>query len=143
MSPVLKEGNFASRLLGAQWVIDETTAVVSAETDPAKKRTAFWISGAILYASWNIGTLLGALVGSSINPSDFGLDAAFPVMFIAMLAPHLRTTNGKKAALFGAVIAVALAPFMPIGLPILVSALGMLFGLSPEKEVPATSDGTP
>jgi predicted branched-subunit amino acid permease len=78
MSPVLKEGSLASRLLGAQWVIDETTAIVSAETDPTTRRTAFWISGAILYASWNIGTLLGALVGTSINPSDFGLDAAFP-----------------------------------------------------------------
>lgn len=132
MSPVLKSAKLPSRLLGAQWVIDETTALVSAETDPATRRTAFWISGAILYASWNIGTLIGALVGSSINPSDFGLDAAFPVMFTAMLAPHLRTKNGKKATLVGAIAAVALAPFMPIGLPILVSALGMLFGLSPE-----------
>lgn len=133
LSPVLKNAKLSSRLLGAQWVIDETTALVSAETDPAIRRTAFWISGIILYASWNIGTLIGALVGSSINPSDFGLDAAFPVMFTAMLAPHLRTKNGKKAALVGAIAAVALAPFMPIGLPILVSALGMLFGLSPEE----------
>lgn len=133
MSPVLKNAKLPSRLLGAQWVIDETTALVSAETDPTTRRTAFWISGVILYASWNIGTLIGALIGSSINPSDFGLDAAFPVMFTAMLAPHLRTKNGKKAALVGAIAAVALAPFMPIGLPILVSALGMLFGLSPEK----------
>lgn len=133
LSPVLKNAKLSSRLLGAQWVIDETTALVSAEADPATRRTAFWISGVILYASWNIGTLIGALVGSSINPSDFGLDAAFPVMFTAMLAPHLRTKNGKKAALVGAIAAVALAPFMPIGLPILVSALGMLFGLSPES----------
>ena len=144
MSPVLKQGNLASRLLGAQWVIDETTAVVSAETDPATRRTAFWISGAILYASWNIGTLLGALVGSSINPSDFGLDAAFPVMFTAMIAPHLRTSTGRKAALFGAVAAVALAPFMPIGLPILISALGMLFGISPNSDKSnAMTDGAP
>ena len=144
MSPVLKEGSLASRLLGAQWVIDETTAIVSAETDPTTRRTAFWISGAILYASWNIGTLLGALVGTSINPSDFGLDAAFPVMFTAMIAPHLRTSAGRKAALFGAVAAVALAPFMPIGLPILVSALGMLFGIKPtSSEQAATTDGAP
>ena len=144
MSPVLKEGSLASRLLGAQWVIDETTAIVSAETDPTTRRTAFWISGAILYASWNIGTLLGALLGSSINPSDFGLDAAFPVMFTAMIAPHLRTSSGRKAALFGAVAAVALAPFMPIGLPILVSALGMLFGISPaSSEQTMTTDGAP
>ena len=144
MSPVLKQGSLASRLLGSQWVIDETTAIVSAETDPTTRRTAFWISGAILYASWNIGTLLGALVGTSINPSDFGLDAAFPVKFTAMIAPHLRTSAGRKAALFGAVAAVALAPFMPIGLPILVSALGMLFGIKPtSSEQAATTDGAP
>jgi predicted branched-subunit amino acid permease len=65
-------------------------------------------------------------------------------MFTAMLAPHLKTTAGKRAALFGGIVAVALAPFMPIGLPILVSAIGMLFGLSPrsEQELSAT-DGAP
>lgn len=130
MAPILKESKLAARLLGAQWVIDETTALVTAQNDPATRRTAFWISGAILYASWNIGTLLGALIGTSIDPSDFGLDVAFPVMFTAMIASHLRTSSGRKAALFGGVVAVGLAPFMPIGVPILVSALGMLFGLS-------------
>lgn len=134
MAPVLRGGSLPSRLLGAQWVIDETTAVVSAETDPATRRTAFWISGVILYASWNIGTFLGALLGSSINPSDFGLDVAFPVMFTAMVASHLKTKQGRLAAAFGAVAAVALAPFMPIGLPILISAFGMLFGLAPRSE---------
>jgi 4-azaleucine resistance transporter AzlC len=134
MAPVLRGGSLPSRLLGAQWVIDETTAVVSAETDPATRRTAFWISGAILYACWNLGTLLGALLGSSINPSDFGLDVAFPVMFTAMVASHLRTKQGRRAAIFGAIAAVALAPFMPVGLPILVSAFGMLFGLSPQSQ---------
>jgi 4-azaleucine resistance transporter AzlC len=134
MAPVLRGSSLPARLLGAQWVIDETTAVVSAETDPATRRTAFWISGAILYACWNIGTFLGALLGSSINPSDFGLDVAFPVMFTAMVASHLRTKQGRLAAVFGAVAAVVLAPFMPIGLPILVSAFGMLFGLAPRSE---------
>jgi 4-azaleucine resistance transporter AzlC len=134
MAPVLRGGSLPSRLLGAQWVIDETTAVVSAETDPATRRTAFWISGAILYACWNLGTLLGALLGSSINPSDFGLDVAFPVMFTAMVASHLRTKQGRCAAIFGAIAAVALAPFMPVGLPILVSAFGMLFGLAPQSQ---------
>jgi 4-azaleucine resistance transporter AzlC len=134
MAPVLRGGSLPSRLLGAQWVIDETTAVVSAETDPATRRTAFWISGAILYACWNLGTLLGALLGSSINPSDFGLDVAFPVMFTSMVASHLQTKQGRRAAIFGAIAAVALAPFMPIGLPILVSAFGMLFGLAPQHQ---------
>lgn len=139
MAPVLRGGSLPSRLLGAQWVIDETTAVVSSETDPATRRTAFWISGAILYACWNLGTLLGALLGSSINPSDFGLDVAFPVMFTAMVASHLRTKQGRRAAIFGAIAAVALAPFMPVGLPILVSAFGMLFGLAPQSQETETA----
>ena len=84
------------------------------------------------------------MIGSNINPSDFGLDAAFPVMFIAMLAPHLRTTVGRRAAIFGAAAAVLLAPIMPIGLPILVSAFGMLFGISRGESLPQdVSDGAP
>lgn len=144
LSPVLRSSSLPMRLIGAQWVIDETTALVTAEDNELSRRTAFWISAPILYASWCGGTFVGAVIGSNIDPNDLGLDAAFPVMFIAMLAPHLRTTVGKRAALFGACAAVLLAPFMPIGLPILVSALGMFFGVAPTESTPTpASDGTP
>jgi 4-azaleucine resistance transporter AzlC len=141
LAPVLRQSSLMARVVGAQWVIDETTALTTAEPE-ANRRMTFWVSAPILYASWNIGTLIGALLGSSINPSDFGLDAAFPVMFTAMLAPHLRTRVGRRAALFGGVVTVVLAPFMPIGVPILVAALGMLFGLSPaaDEVTSGTSD---
>lgn len=130
LSPLLR-GRLFSRLVGTQWVIDETTALVTAETDPGVRRTAFWVSAPILYAAWNIGTLVGALVGNSVDPSTYGLDVAAPVMFTSMIVPHLRTRNGRRAAAFGAVSAVALTPVLPVGLPILVAALGMLFGLAP------------
>jgi len=145
MAPVLRGHSRIAQWLGAQWVIDETTAMVTAEADPADRRRAFWISGTILYSSWCAGTFLGALIGTNIDPNDFGLDAAFPVLFIAMLAPHLRTPQGRKAAVFGGVVTVALAPFLPVGLPILVAALGMLFGLSPSDAEKShfESDGAP
>ena len=144
LSPVLKRSSLPARLVGAQWVIDETTALVAAEHDDDVRRTAFWVSAPILYASWNLGTLIGAVIGSNIDPSDFGLDAAFPVMFTAMLAPHLQTAAGRRAAVFGAVVAVSLAPFMPIGLPILVSAAGIFFGLAPAAPTAtAETDGAP
>jgi 4-azaleucine resistance transporter AzlC len=145
MAPVLRGHSRIAQWLGAQWVIDETTAMVTAEADPEDRRRAFWISGTILYSSWCVGTFLGALVGTNIDPNDFGLDAAFPVLFIAMLAPHLRTPQGRKAAVFGGIVTVLLAPFLPVGLPILVAALGMLFGLSPTdaKSSGADSDGAP
>ena len=131
LSPLLR-GPLASRLVGAQWVIDETTALVTAEHDPDTRRTAFWVSAPILYAAWNLGTLLGALAGNSNDPATYGLDVAAPVMFTAMIVPHLRTRNGRRAAAFGAVSSVVLVPFLPVGLPILVAAFGMLFGLKPE-----------
>jgi len=66
-------------------------------------------------------------------------------MFTAMLAPHLATKTGRKAALFGGITTVVLAPFMPIGLPILVASLGMLFGLKPSADAPThvQTDGAP
>lgn len=143
MAPVLRGHSRVAQWLGAQWVIDETTAMVTAEADPEDRRRAFWISGTILYSSWCTGTFLGAVVGTNIDPNDFGLDAAFPVLFIAMLAPHLRTPQGRQAAIFGGVVTVVLAPFLPVGLPILVAALGMLFGVPPTdaKSSGADTDG--
>jgi 4-azaleucine resistance transporter AzlC len=145
MAPVLRGHSRVAQWLGAQWVIDETTAMVTAEEDPEDRRRAFWISGTILYSSWCAGTFLGALIGTNIDPNDFGLDVAFPVLFIAMLAPHLRTPQGRKAAMSGGVVTVVLAPFLPVGLPILVAALGMLFGLSPSdaEKLHIESDGAP
>jgi 4-azaleucine resistance transporter AzlC len=144
MAPVLRGHHRAAQWLGAQWVIDETTAMVTAERDPHMRRIAFWISGSILYTSWCLGTFLGALVGANIDPNAFGLDAAFPVLFVAMIAGHLRTREGRRAAAFGGVVTVALAPVLPVGLPILVAALGMLFGLAPGAQpAPHRTDGAP
>jgi hypothetical protein len=48
-----------------------------------------------------------------------------------MLFPHLKTVNGRFAAAGGALISVLLAPFVPIGLPILASGLAIFVGLRP------------
>lgn len=132
LAPTLR-GSLGKQLLAAHFVIDETTALASAHEDMRLRRWAFWACGISLYTFWNIGTLIGALIGNSIDPKTFGLDAAFPVVFTAMIVPHLRTRNGRRAASFGAVAAVALAPFLPVGLPILIATFGILFGVSPDQ----------
>jgi len=130
-------GSLAKRLLAAQFVIDETTAMTSAASDQRSKDWAFWSCAVMLFTCWNLGTLVGALAGSSINPETFGLDAAFPVMFVAMIAPHLATRSGRRAAFIGAIVTIALTPFLPIGLPILLSAVGVFVGLLPHDDAPA------
>jgi 4-azaleucine resistance transporter AzlC len=133
LSPSIK-GSLARRMLAAQFVIDETTAMTSAAPDQRSKDWAFWSCAVMLFACWNLGTLIGALAGSSIDPETFGLDAAFPVVFVAMVAPHLATRSGRRAALIGAAVTIVLTPFLPIGLPILLSSVGVFVGLLPRDD---------
>ena len=101
----------------------------AAQDDPDLQRAAFWITGLSLYVFWNVGTLLGALAGSAIDPETFGLDAAFPAAYAAMLWPLLRDGRGRLAAMIGAAICLALVPFVPVGIPILCAALAVLVGV--------------
>src|SRR5882762_7201857 len=65
------------RVAAAHFVIDETTAMAIARDDESESRYAFWVTGILLFAFWNLGTLIGALVTSALpDPKVFGLDAA-------------------------------------------------------------------
>ncbi|MFN6122336.1 MAG: AzlC family ABC transporter permease [Actinomycetes bacterium] len=123
------EGSVARRLVAAQLTIDESTAMSVAQDDPRRQRLAFWITGAAVYVCWNLATLLGALLGGAIDPVTFGLDAAFPAAYVAMVWPQLRTSRGRLAAGLGAVVCLALVPVLPVGVPILCAALAVLVGV--------------
>ncbi len=131
VAPVLR-GPLRQRLVAAHLVVDEPAGLALAEEGLARQRQAFWFAGVALFVCWNVGTLVGSLSGQAIgDPETFGLDAAFPAGFVALLAPHLRSLDGKLAALLGATIALVLVPFVPVGLPILAAALAALVGLRP------------
>lgn len=123
------DGSLGRRLVAAHLTLDESTAMATAQDDPDIRRAAFWITGCVIFVFWNLGTLIGALAGEAIDPTTYGLDAAFPAAFVAMLAPHLRTRTGRVVALAGALICLALVPFVPIGVPILCASTAALIGL--------------
>lgn len=112
------------RALASQFVIDETTAMAIARDDPRSARYAFWATGVALFVFWNTGTLIGALATQAISdPKVFGLDAAPPAAFLALLAPRLRAREPLAIALAAAVVAIAVLPFVPPGVPLLIVAL--------------------
>jgi 4-azaleucine resistance transporter AzlC len=124
--PVLR-GRRGSRALQAQLVIDESTAMARAQDDPRAAHRAFLATGLSVFVFWNLGTLLGALAGGGLgDPRALGLDAMFPAAFLALLAPQLRRPGARTAAVSGALIAVALLPLTPAGLPIIAAVLGVL-----------------
>lgn len=123
------QGPLLSRLVAAQITIDESTAMSTAQERPEAARSAFWWTGASVYLFWNLGTLIGALAGNAIDPEQFGLDAAFPAGFVAMVIPHLRHRNGRRAAVIGASACAVTMPFLPAGVPILCASVGVLVGV--------------
>jgi len=130
VAPVLR-GSRLRRALAAHLVIDESSAMALGEADPAVARRAFWVTGSAVFVLWNAGTLVGALAGAGIaDPAAYGLDAAFPAGFLALVGPLLRGRRARAAAVAGVLLALALTPVTPPGVPILASGLGALAGLA-------------
>ena len=117
---------FLPRALCTHLLIDESTAL--ALTAPEDQKLKAFLTGGIgVFIFWNTGTLIGAVAGASIaDPNALGLDAAFPASLLALMAPRLRTKEGRRVAILGAVIALALTPFLPVGLPIIAAAAAVL-----------------
>jgi predicted branched-subunit amino acid permease len=123
LSSLLAVGGWR-RPLAAQFVIDETTAMAIARDDARLSRFAFWSTGAALFVLWNTGTVLGALAAHVVsNPKTFGLDAAPPAAFLALLAPRLHDREPLAIAIASGVVALVVLPFVPPGVPLLIVAL--------------------
>ena len=117
------------RGLRAQLVVDESWAVSHVGGGRYDPRLLFG-AGLTLYCSWVAGTTLGVAAGSLLgDPERLGLDAAFPALFLALLAGQLRGRGAVVAALAGAAIATALVPVVPPGVPVVAASLACLIGL--------------
>ena len=121
------------RLPAAQLTIDESTAVAIGQPELAAQRLGFWGTGIAVYVLWNLSTILGAVVGDALgNPKRYGLDAAAPAAFCALLWPRLKSGDTRAVAAVAAVIALVVAPHAPAGVPVLVAALAAIVaGLLP------------
>ena len=117
----------------AHFVIDETTAMAVAQRSRPAGRYAFWATGITLFTVWTAGTLAGALIGSGIDTSALGLDAAAPAIFLALLWPQLANQRARAVALGAAAVALGLVPVAPAGVPIIAAAgVAIGAGLLPE-----------
>lgn len=136
LAPALT-GSAGVRALLAQLVIDESTAVATAQTERRWQRYGFIAGGIGVYAVWNLMTVAGVLlaeVGDDGFIADWGLDAAAPAAFLALLWPRLVGDDGpqgRRIAAGGAVIAAVTIPLAPAGIPILAAGVGILAARRP------------
>ena len=122
-------GGAASRAAQGQTVVDASWALASRE-DGSFDRGLLFGSSAIQYVSWTTGTLVGAIWGEKLgDPEALGLDAIYPAFFLALLLVEIKSRRALGVAALGALIALALVPLAPAGVPVLVASLASLVGL--------------
>jgi branched chain amino acid efflux pump len=115
------------RMVGTHVMNDESVVFALAQDDLPRKRAAYWACGLGVLICWPGGAVLGALIGSAVHDTGaFGLDAMFPAVILALIVPDLRDRMTLRAALAGAAVALAVTPFLPAGLPVLLALVAVL-----------------
>lgn len=143
MTPHLP-GPWWKRALDSHLMIDESVAVGLGASDPSNVRYGYRWGGLSVFVLWNISTVAGALVGSNAGDliERFGIDAAVPASFLALVWPRLLDQRQRIIALAGAVIAATLIPLAPPGIPILTAALAAFIGIARSRR-PDGPNATP
>ncbi|HEX2128291.1 MAG TPA: AzlC family ABC transporter permease [Solirubrobacterales bacterium] len=83
------------------------------------------------YPAWVGGTAVGVLAGDVIgDPEALGLDALFPAFFLCLLVEgELRPGLPAVVAVVGCLIALALLPLTPAGVPVIAASAAALIGM--------------
>ena len=124
------KGSLARRLVEPQLIVDESWAVAQRGRGRIDRRVLVG-AGLVLFPFWVGGTALGVLFGDVLgDPERFGLDAAFPALFLALLATQLVNRRAVLAAVAGGLVAFVLIPIAPPGVPVIAAAAVCLVGLT-------------
>jgi 4-azaleucine resistance transporter AzlC len=123
-------GSRLRRLVESQLIVDESWAVAQIGGGRIERRVLVG-AGLVLFPFWVGGTALGVLFGDVLgDPEQLGLDAAFPALFLGLLATQLVSRRAALAALAGGIVAVVLLPLAPPGVPVIAASAVCLAGLT-------------
>ena len=123
------EGGPARRALEGQAVVDASWAFAS-RGDGTFDRGILLGATIPQAVAWISGTIVGVFGGSALgDPQRFGLDAIFPAFYLALLVGELRTAEARLAAALAALIALALVPVAPGGVPVIAASAAALLAL--------------
>ena len=123
------QGSPLRRFFESQVIVDESWAVAQRGGGRIDRRILV-AAGLLLYPCWVGATALGVFGGGFLGkPERFGLDAAFPALFLALLVSVVKTRREIAAALAGGAVALALLPFARPGVPVIAAGAVCLAGL--------------
>lgn len=122
-------GGPVQRALQGQPVVDSSWAL-AADGEGRFDRWYLFGCSAVQYVTWATGTAAGAFGGDVIGDTrDLGLDAVFPAFFLGLLLAEMKDRRTRGVAIAGGLLALALVPVAPAGVPVLVASTTALIGL--------------
>jgi len=128
--PHLGQAPIWQRALVAYVNFDQSYIVSAAQYEKtpewsAHKKVMFFFGVATPIApTWVVSTAVGAILGAQI-PAEYALDFIVPIMFLAMVAPMLKSLAHVAAALVSAVLGLALIG-LPSGMGLIIAALAAM-----------------
>ncbi len=120
LAPHLSELPLRRRLFVGYLLTDQAYAISitrwQAEADAAAAggppapgldhKVPFYLGGAVLlWANWQICTIVGVLIGSAL-PDSLPLDFAVPLVFLVLLVPAITSRPAAVAAIIGGLVAL-------------------------------------
>lgn len=127
LAPYLGAAPVWRKALAAYVLVDQSYAMAisrfESEPDlPVAARMSYYLgTTAPVVPFWILGTYVGAVLGARI-PAAWEVDFAVPIMFLAIVAPMVKTPAHLAAALTSIVLALVFAGF-PFNTGLLVAAL--------------------
>jgi 4-azaleucine resistance transporter AzlC len=122
-------GSGLRRFFESQLIVDESWAV--SQVGGGRIEPSLLVgAGLLLFPCWVGGTALGVFGGDVLgDPKRLGLDAAFPALFLVLLITLTVSRRAFIAAVAGGLIALALLPITPAGVPVIAAGAVCLAGL--------------
>ena len=138
IAPHLQDAPFLQRAFAAYLLVDNVYALsiseftVSPKMNTAQKIAFYFGTAASTVPIWYLATFLGAWLGKTIPP-EFALDFTPALVFIAVVAPMLRTRAHVAAAITSVITALIFA-FLPYSSGLLIAGFtAMLVGAEVER----------
>lgn len=114
VAPHLGSLSPAGILLVSAELTDESFAVAMTNPEILRGRTLFFIGLQMTaHSAWVGGTILGAIFGSLIDGTSYGIPFALPALFICLLVAQLKTGIHWVVMVSAAVSALVLRAVLP------------------------------